>query len=82
MAVTLPKQDQSEQILAADHPILIQYNNYCDSCTSARATHRVWIDRYRLTDEGPKSLDVILCGHHFHRHEEVIIEAGYETELI
>lgn len=76
MTVALPKQDQIE----ADHPILLQYNHYCDACTSARATHRVWIDRYRMTDDGPKSLDLVLCGHHMSKNLDKLNASGYEIE--
>lgn len=65
----------------ADHPVLLQYNYYCDACTSARATHRVWIDRYRIEEDGTaKSLDILLCGHHLNRHADALEEAGYELE--
>lgn len=65
-----------------DHPILLQFNHYCDACTSARATHRVWIDRYRLTEEGPKSLDLVLCGHHISKHFDALDGEGYEIEEV
>lgn len=74
--VVVTKTEQLE----ADHPVLLQYNFYCDACTSARATHRIWIDRYRMTENGPKSLDVLLCNHHLDKHADALEEAGYELE--
>lgn len=54
---------------------------YCDSCTSARATHRVWVDRYRPLDDGSfTSLDLVLCGHHINKHMAKLLEEGYEVE--
>lgn len=66
--------------LDGDHPALLQLNHYCDACTAARATHRVWVDRYRMTDDGPKSLDLVLCSHHLAKHRDAIDAEGYEVE--
>lgn len=69
------------QTIEADHPVLLQLNHYCDACTSARATHRVWVDRYRVEADGTtRSLDLLLCGHHLNRHADALEEAGYELE--
>lgn len=71
------------ETIESDHPVLLQFNHYCDACTSARATHRVWVDRYRVEEDGTtKSLDLLLCGHHVNRHADAFEEAGYELELL
>lgn len=54
---------------------------YCDSCSVARALYRVWVDRWRVEEDGSaKSLDVVLCSHHFNEHEAYVLEQGYDVD--
>lgn len=67
---------------STDNPLVFQSLEYCDACSSAAGKYRVWVDRYRITDDGPKSLDIVLCGHHLNRHSAALAEAGYEIDEI
>lgn len=60
-------------------PVFLQLE-YCDACSAARGMYRIWIDRWNVELE--RSLDVVLCGHHFNAHETAIIAAGYEVDEI
>lgn len=54
--------------------------NYCDACSAALGRYRVWIDRYAVTEDGFKSLDLVFCAHHFKKSESAILASGYEVE--
>lgn len=61
-------------------PVFLQLQ-YCDKCSVARAVYRVWIDRFRLNQDGSStSLDVVLCGHHYSANEAFIVSEGYEVD--
>lgn len=76
MSVVVAPQTQVE----SDHPALLQLH-YCDACTAARASFRIWVDRYRVNPDGStQSLDIVLCGHHYGKHRAAIEEEGYEVE--
>lgn len=54
--------------------MLFDVETACDRCGGvARAVHRVWIERY------PRSLDLLLCSHHYNRYLESLSEGGYEV---
>lgn len=70
----------SEEVTDHSSPVFLQLQ-YCDSCTAARGMYRVWVDRWFVDENGNgKSLDLVLCSHHFNAHEAHILEKGYEVD--
>lgn len=59
---------------AFTHPDTLKPADRCDRCGSA-AYVRVYV--HLPSNEYPDGTDVILCGHHYSKHEEVVVAAGY-----